>query len=124
MVRIRFPPAESRTNSEARPTDCHQSRPALSHFEVPSTDAKWPGWKLTGVEIDATLAHKAQAALANWPQVRVIHADGAGTSFEPVDVIVASAGATHPSLSWLDALRLGGRLLFPMTTLALVQCCW
>jgi protein-L-isoaspartate(D-aspartate) O-methyltransferase len=47
----------------------------------------------------------------------VIHADGAGTSFEPVNAIVASAGATHPLSSWLDALRLGGRLLFPMTTL-------
>ncbi len=46
----------------------------------------------------------------------MIHADGAGSSFEPVDAIVASAGATHPLPSWLDALRPGGRLLFPMTT--------
>jgi protein-L-isoaspartate(D-aspartate) O-methyltransferase len=72
--------------------------------------------RVTAVEIDATLAKKAQAALADWPQVRVIHADGAGTSFEPVDAIVASAGATHPLPLWLDALRPGGRLLFPMTT--------
>jgi hypothetical protein len=28
--------------------------------------------------------------------------------------VVASAGATHPLPSWLDALMLGGRLLFPM----------
>jgi protein-L-isoaspartate(D-aspartate) O-methyltransferase len=73
--------------------------------------------QVSAVEIDPTLAQKAQAALADWPQVRVIHADGAGTSFGPVDVIVASAGATHPPLSWLNALRSGGRLLFPMTTL-------
>jgi protein-L-isoaspartate(D-aspartate) O-methyltransferase len=72
--------------------------------------------RVTAVEIDATLAQKAQTALTDWPQVRVIHADGAGTSFEPVDAIVASAGATHPLPSWLDALRPGGRLLFPMTT--------
>ena len=72
--------------------------------------------RITAVEIDARLAQKAEAALADRPQVKVIHADGAGTSFEPVDVIVASAGATHPLPSWLDALRLGGRLLFPMTT--------
>jgi protein-L-isoaspartate(D-aspartate) O-methyltransferase len=72
--------------------------------------------RVTAVEIDAMLAQKARAALADWPQVSVIHADGAGTSFEPVDAIVASAGATHPPLSWLDALRPGGRLLFPMTT--------
>jgi protein-L-isoaspartate(D-aspartate) O-methyltransferase len=72
--------------------------------------------RVTAVEIDAVLAQKAIAALADWPQVKVIHADGAGTSFEPVDAIVASAGATHPLSSWLDALRPGGRLLFPMTT--------
>jgi protein-L-isoaspartate(D-aspartate) O-methyltransferase len=72
--------------------------------------------RVTAVEIDATLGQKARAALADWPQVKVIHADGARTSFEPVDAIVASAGATHPLSSWLDALRPGGRLLFPMTT--------
>jgi len=72
--------------------------------------------RVTAVEIDATLARKAEAALAVWPQVKLIHADGASTSFESVDAIVASAGATHPLPSWLDALRPGGRLLFPMTT--------
>jgi protein-L-isoaspartate(D-aspartate) O-methyltransferase len=73
--------------------------------------------RVTAVEIDAKLAQRAETALGEWPQVRVIHADGAGTSFEAVDAIVASAGATHPLSSWLDALRPGGRLLFPMTTL-------
>lgn len=56
------------------------------------------------------------AALADWPQVKVINADGAGTSFEPADAIVASAGPTHTLSAWLDALGPGGRLLFPMTT--------
>ena len=73
--------------------------------------------RVTAVEIDATLAERARAALADWPQVTLIRADGARTSFEPVDAIVASAGATHPQPSWLEALRPGGRLLFPMTTL-------
>src|SRR5271167_4818775 len=36
--------------------------------------------RVTAVEIDATLAQKAQAALADWPQVRLIHADGARAS--------------------------------------------
>ena len=30
-------------------------------------------------------------------------------------MIVASAGATHPLPAWIDALKPGGRLLFPMT---------
>jgi protein-L-isoaspartate(D-aspartate) O-methyltransferase len=73
--------------------------------------------KVAAIEIDTTLAEKARVALAPWPQVRVSNADGASTSFAPVDVIVASAGATHPLQSWLDALKPGGRLLFPMTTI-------
>src|SRR5262249_54161634 len=35
--------------------------------------------RVTAVEIDATLSRKGQAAFADWPQVRVIHGDGAGT---------------------------------------------
>ena len=72
--------------------------------------------QVRAVEIDAMLAGKARVALAPWPQVEVIHADGAHTPFDAVDVIVASAGVTHPLISWLDALKPGGRLLIPMTT--------
>jgi protein-L-isoaspartate(D-aspartate) O-methyltransferase len=73
--------------------------------------------KVTAIEIDMMLAEKARAALAPWPNVTVVNADGAGISFDPADVIFASAGATHPLPAWLDALKAGGRLLFPMTTL-------
>jgi protein-L-isoaspartate(D-aspartate) O-methyltransferase len=74
-----------------------------------------PTGKITAIEIDPDLAGKARAALMPWPQITVSNADGASLTFEPADLIVASAGATHPLLSWLDALRPGGRLLFPMT---------
>jgi protein-L-isoaspartate(D-aspartate) O-methyltransferase len=74
-----------------------------------------PTGKITAIEIDPGLAMKARAALMPWPQIAVSNADGAARSFEPADLIVASAGATHPLSSWLDALKLGGRLLFPMT---------
>lgn len=72
--------------------------------------------QVRAVEIDAMLANRARVALAPWPQVEVIHADGANTPFDVADVIIASAGVTHPLLSWLDALKPGGRLLLPMTT--------
>jgi protein-L-isoaspartate(D-aspartate) O-methyltransferase len=75
-----------------------------------------PTGKITAIEIDVGLAEKARAALMPWPQITVDNADGASMFFEPVDVVVASAGATHPLPSWLDALKPGGRLLFPMTT--------
>jgi protein-L-isoaspartate(D-aspartate) O-methyltransferase len=72
--------------------------------------------KVTAIEIDSSLAEKASKALTPWPQVTVRNADGARIAFDPIDVIVVSAGATHPLASWLDALKPGGRLLFPMTT--------
>jgi protein-L-isoaspartate(D-aspartate) O-methyltransferase len=71
--------------------------------------------KITAMEIDAGLAEKARIALEPWPQVTARNADGSKLSFEPADLIVASAGATHPLTSWLDALKPSGRLLFPMT---------
>ncbi len=74
-----------------------------------------PHGTVTAVEIDATLAARAGAALEPWPQVRVIIADGTAHDPGAVDVIVASAGATHPLPRWLDALKPGGRLLFPLT---------
>ena len=70
--------------------------------------------KLTAIEIDETLAERARVALELWPQVTVIHKDGSVGPFELADVIVVSAGATHPVPSWLAALKPGGRLLFPL----------
>jgi protein-L-isoaspartate(D-aspartate) O-methyltransferase len=78
-------------------------------------DLVGPRGKVIAIEIDATLAEKARIALESWPQISVGNADGSQLSFGPTDLIVASAGATHPLVSWLDALKPGGRLLFPMT---------
>jgi protein-L-isoaspartate(D-aspartate) O-methyltransferase len=70
--------------------------------------------KVTAVEIDPALAERARLALAPWPQVTVLHADGSSRPFESADVIVASAGATHPQPSWLATLNAAGKLLFPL----------
>lgn len=75
-----------------------------------------PHGKIIAVEIDEGLAARAADALALWPQVIVMHADGALGPFEPSDVIVVSAGATHPLAAWLAALRPEGKLLFPLTS--------
>src|SRR6185436_18528664 len=40
---------------------------------------------------------------------------GTEGALPPADVIYVSAGATHPVRSWLQALRPGGRLIFPLT---------
>ena len=75
-----------------------------------------PHGKIIAVEIDEGLAARATVALALWPQVTVVRADGALGPFEPSDVIVVSAGATHPLATWLAALRPEGKLLFPLTS--------
>jgi protein-L-isoaspartate(D-aspartate) O-methyltransferase len=67
------------------------------------------------IEIEAVIAERARAALTPWPQVIVANGDGAKGPFAPADVIVASAGATHPLPTWLEALKPGGRLLLPLT---------
>ncbi len=74
-----------------------------------------PQGKITAMEIDTALAERARMALAPWPQVAVLHEDGSKGSFDPVDSIVVSAGATHPLPAWLDAIKPCGKLLFPLT---------
>jgi protein-L-isoaspartate(D-aspartate) O-methyltransferase len=66
-------------------------------------------------EIDAGLAARAVANLAPWPNVTVRAETATGRTLPPADAIYVNAGATHPDPHWLDALRDGGRLLFPLT---------
>ena len=74
------------------------------------------GGAITAIEIDERLANRAREALAPWPQVAIVNGDGAQRSLPESDVVVASAGATHPLPAWLRCLRPNGRLAFPMTS--------
>lgn len=75
-----------------------------------------PGGKVTAIEVDPGLAARARVALETWPQVTVVHADGSRGPFELADVIVVSAGATHPLPAWLATVKPAGKLLFPLTS--------
>lgn len=66
-------------------------------------------------EIEPDLAEKAKASLAPWPCVSVKAQSATEGRLPACDIIYVSAGATRPLDSWLDALRPGGRLLFPLT---------
>ena len=66
-------------------------------------------------EIEADLAERARENLSRLPNVRVVHASASQAALPPADVIYVNAGATHPLGAWLDALNLGGRLIFPLT---------
>ena len=75
-----------------------------------------PDGKVTAIEMEKGLAARARTALEPWPQVTVVHADGSRGPFEPADVIVVSAGATHPLPAWLAAVKPSGKLLLPLTS--------
>lgn len=66
-------------------------------------------------EIDGDLAQKANENLCSWPWVSVRSQSAAEGSLPACDVVYVNAGATRPYNGWLDALRPGGRLLFPLT---------
>jgi hypothetical protein len=69
---------------------------------------------LTAV-FDAYYAEAApdKANLARYPQVEVRARSGV-EDLPKSDAIYVNAAATHPLRAWLDALKVGGRLLFPL----------
>jgi protein-L-isoaspartate(D-aspartate) O-methyltransferase len=65
-------------------------------------------------EIDLGLAARAEANLAGIEGVIVHARSGIGEGLPAADAIYVNAGLGAPSWTWLDALRPGGRLLFPL----------
>ncbi|WP_342362243.1 SAM-dependent methyltransferase [Terrarubrum flagellatum] len=94
-----------------------------------------PGGRVSGYEILEDLAGRAKQALKPWENADVMIASGSGAaessqiengsairipssaaiaSLPPADLIYVSAGASRPAAAWLDALKEGGRLVFPL----------
>ncbi len=65
-------------------------------------------------EIDADLAARAGDNLRDLPHVRLHARSGIADNLPKADAIYVCAGITQPSWAWLDALRPGGRLMFPL----------
>ncbi|AEG91278.1 protein-L-isoaspartate O-methyltransferase family protein [Ramlibacter tataouinensis] len=74
-----------------------------------------PGGQVHAFELEPGLAHRAKNCLASYGRVRVDNRSAAEGDLPAADVIYVSAGATHPVRGWLEALRIGGRLVFPLT---------
>jgi protein-L-isoaspartate(D-aspartate) O-methyltransferase len=64
-------------------------------------------------EIAPDIAARAAANLARYPQVEVRARSGV-EDLPQADAIYVNAAATHPLRPWLDALKPGGRLVFPL----------
>jgi protein-L-isoaspartate(D-aspartate) O-methyltransferase len=73
-----------------------------------------PGGKIHAYEIDSSLAARAKENLAQLRWVDVQARSGIADHLPKVDAVYVNAGITQPSWAWLDALRPGGRLIFPL----------
>ncbi len=65
-------------------------------------------------EIEPDLAERAKANLAEFSQVEVHASSGAVGPLPECDAIYVNAAAAEPLTVWLDALKPGGGLLFPL----------
>ena len=72
-----------------------------------------PEGKVTAYEIAPDIAARAAANLRRYPQVELCARSGV-EGLPQADVLYVNAAATHPLRAWLDALKAGGRLVFPM----------
>jgi protein-L-isoaspartate(D-aspartate) O-methyltransferase len=72
------------------------------------------GGRVHAYEIDGGLAARASENLKGLPQVDVQPRSGVLDGLPKVDAIYVCAGISHPSRAWLDALRPGARLIFPL----------
>jgi len=73
-----------------------------------------PEGRVYAYEIDDALAAMASKNLSEHRQVKVRMQSGVAPDLPEADLIYVCAGAARPSRTWLDALRSGGRLLFPL----------
>jgi protein-L-isoaspartate(D-aspartate) O-methyltransferase len=73
-----------------------------------------PGGQVHAYEIDESLADRARGNLKDLPQVNVQPKSGIAPDLPKADLIYVCAGAAEPAKVWLDALRPGGRLIFPL----------
>jgi protein-L-isoaspartate(D-aspartate) O-methyltransferase len=72
-----------------------------------------PEGRVIAYEIEPDIAGRAAANLALYPQVEVRARSGV-EDLPLADAIYVNAAASHPLRAWLDALKTGGRLIFPL----------
>lgn len=76
------------------------------------------GGQVHGFEIDPDLAERARHNLRLWPWANIHARSGVVDGLPAADVIYVNAGITQPSWAWIEALRPGGRLIFPLQSVA------
>jgi protein-L-isoaspartate(D-aspartate) O-methyltransferase len=72
-----------------------------------------PKGQVYAFEIDEQLASRARENLEPFEDVSLIHGDATTLPLPEADLIYVNAGVVAPPISWLEALRPGGRIIFP-----------
>src|SRR5262245_36125099 len=72
-----------------------------------------PMGDVAAYEIETAIAATAERNLAHWQNVTVVASSAALGILPEGDLIYVNAGAPQLLTAWLDALRPGGRLVFP-----------
>ena len=70
--------------------------------------------KVIAYEIEPDIADRARGNLAPFPQVELRAHSGVADGLPQADAVYVNAAASHPVRVWLEALKPGGRLLFPL----------
>ena len=73
-----------------------------------------PTGRVFAYEIDAAIAARAKSNLSDHGNVALTAGSGIGVDLPSCDVVYVNAGAVQPYRQWREALRPGGRLLFPL----------
>lgn len=72
-----------------------------------------PDGHVWAYEINEALARRATDNLEAFDTVTVVYADATTAEMPPCDLIYVNAGVASPPAHWLQALRPGGRIIFP-----------
>lgn len=86
----------------------------VGYYSAVLAELVGPAGKVHAYEIEASLAARAKENLARLPWVDVQARSGIADHLPKADAVYVNAGITQPSWAWLDALRPGGRLIFPL----------
>lgn len=72
-----------------------------------------PGGEVIAYEVEQALAAAARENCRSLANVRIVAGNAAQEPLPAADIVYVNAGVAAPPLSWLDALKPGGRLIFP-----------
>ncbi|WP_329605632.1 protein-L-isoaspartate O-methyltransferase family protein [Rhizobium alarense] len=72
-----------------------------------------PGGSVSAFEIDDGLARRARQNLEPFANAAVVEGDATALPLPECDLIYVNAGVVAPPVSWLKALRPGGRIILP-----------